>query len=428
MELIDRLERVGTVLGLADDREAVLLEEHPRTAPEARVVVDDQDRRAAVHGRIVSDVSGVRGVANRTGLPQRVAEAESAATPPAAGQIPEGARLRSQLQRGGIGRLRTPHSDCCALRGGIAIEPRVARLCRDVHTRAHADDGAPFPRPGPRRPRALRERRRVDAASRRRPRRGARVTDVDGRVFVDFAGGIGCQNTRPPVRAGRRGDPRAGRPVPAPVLHGRHVRAVRRGVPAARGAVALPGAEQKSILVNSGAEAIENAVKIARAATGRPAVIVFDHAFHGRTLLTMTMTSKVHPYKPGFGPFAPEVYRAPAPYPYRGVTTDDAIARARGSSSSRTSTRRPWPASCSSPSRARAASSPMPPDFPARLARALRRARDPLRRRRGAVRRRAHRERCGRSSTTRASSPTCSSRASRSAAGSRSRPSRAAPS
>src|SRR5690348_14608448 len=86
------------------------------------------------------------------------------------------------------------------------------------------------------------------------------------------------------------------------------------------------GDEQKSVLLNSGAEAIENAVKIARVATGRPAVIVFDNAFHGRTLLTMTMTSKVKPYKAGFGPFAPEVYRTPAPYPYRGITSDDAIA------------------------------------------------------------------------------------------------------
>jgi 4-aminobutyrate aminotransferase/(S)-3-amino-2-methylpropionate transaminase len=85
------------------------------------------------------------------------------------------------------------------------------------------------------------------------------------------------------------------------------------------------GEEQKSLLVNSGAEAVENAVKIARAATGRPAVVVFDRAFHGRTLLTMTMTSKVVPYKRGFGPFAPEVYRTPAPYPYRGVSSDDAI-------------------------------------------------------------------------------------------------------
>src|SRR5256714_12540222 len=87
-----------------------------------------------------------------------------------------------------------------------------------------------------------------------------------------------------------------------------------------------PGeAETKSLLLNSGAEAVENAVKIARVATGRPAVIAFDHAFHGRTNLTMALTAKVVPYKDGFGPFAPEVYRAPAPYPYRGVTTEDAL-------------------------------------------------------------------------------------------------------
>jgi 4-aminobutyrate aminotransferase len=87
-----------------------------------------------------------------------------------------------------------------------------------------------------------------------------------------------------------------------------------------------PGeAETKSLLVNSGAEAVENAVKIARVATGRTAVIAFDHAFHGRTNLTMALTSKVVPYKRGFGPFAGEVYRAPAPYPYRGATTDDAL-------------------------------------------------------------------------------------------------------
>jgi 4-aminobutyrate aminotransferase/(S)-3-amino-2-methylpropionate transaminase len=155
---------------------------------------------------------------------------------------------------------------------------------------------------------------------------GARVTDVDGRVFVDFAGGIGCQNT------GHRF---------APVVDAVHrqvdeylhqcfmVGVYEPYVDTCRLLAELSpcaGAQQKSILVNSGAEANENAVKIARAATGRPAVIVFDNAFHGRTLLTMTMTSKVHPYKAGFGPFAPEVYRAPAPYPYRGVSTDDAIA------------------------------------------------------------------------------------------------------
>ena len=86
------------------------------------------------------------------------------------------------------------------------------------------------------------------------------------------------------------------------------------------------GGEQRSILVNSGAEAVENAVKIARWATGRPAVVAFDNAFHGRTLLAMSMTSKVKPYKAGFGPFPPEVYRAPSPYPYYGISSDDSIA------------------------------------------------------------------------------------------------------
>src|SRR5262249_5884551 len=74
---------------------------------------------------------------------------------------------------------------------------------------------------------------------------------------------------------------------------------------------------KKTLFTNSGAEAVENAIKIARAATGRPAVIAFEDAFHGRTLLTMSLTSKVHPYKTGFGPFAPEVYRVPYGYCYR---------------------------------------------------------------------------------------------------------------
>src|SRR5207237_3679217 len=87
-----------------------------------------------------------------------------------------------------------------------------------------------------------------------------------------------------------------------------------------------PGnAATKTLLLNSGAEAIENAVKISRAATGRAGVVVFDRASHGRTNLTMAMTSKLV-YKQGFGPLAPDVYRAPAPYPYGGVTTSDAIA------------------------------------------------------------------------------------------------------
>jgi 4-aminobutyrate aminotransferase/(S)-3-amino-2-methylpropionate transaminase len=75
---------------------------------------------------------------------------------------------------------------------------------------------------------------------------------------------------------------------------------------------------KKTMLANSGAEALENAVKIARHATNREAIVVFEHAFHGRTLMTLSMTSKVRPYKFGFGPFAPEVYRLPFPYEYRG--------------------------------------------------------------------------------------------------------------
>src|SRR5919107_1202882 len=86
---------------------------------------------------------------------------------------------------------------------------------------------------------------------------------------------------------------------------------------------------KKSALFNSGAEAVENAVKIARVATGRDAVVVFDHAYHGRTNLTMAMTAKNMPYKSGFGPFAGEVYRAPMSYPFRdGLSGEEAAARA----------------------------------------------------------------------------------------------------
>ncbi len=87
--------------------------------------------------------------------------------------------------------------------------------------------------------------------------------------------------------------------------------------------------EKRSVLFNSGAEAVENAVKIARVATGRQAVVVFDHAYHGRTNLTMALTAKSVPYKHGFGPFAPEVYRVPGSYPaHDGLTGEDAAAAA----------------------------------------------------------------------------------------------------
>jgi 4-aminobutyrate aminotransferase/(S)-3-amino-2-methylpropionate transaminase len=88
-----------------------------------------------------------------------------------------------------------------------------------------------------------------------------------------------------------------------------------------------PGSfKKKSLLVNSGAEAVENAVKIARAFTKRPAIVVFEHAYHGRTNLTMAMTAKNIPYKEGFGPFAPEIYRMPMAYPYRWIGDKSNIA------------------------------------------------------------------------------------------------------
>ncbi len=88
---------------------------------------------------------------------------------------------------------------------------------------------------------------------------------------------------------------------------------------------------KRTALFNSGAEAVENAVKIARHVTGRQAVVVFDHAYHGRTNLTMALTAKNMPYRERFGPFAPEVYRVPMSYPYRdpeGMTGAEAAARA----------------------------------------------------------------------------------------------------
>jgi len=130
---------------------------------------------------------------------------------------------------------------------------------------------------------------------------------------------------------------------------------------------AWPGqSDTRSLLLNSGAEAIENAVKIARVATGRPAVIAFDHAFHGRTNLTMALTAKAIPYKDGFGPLAPEVYRAPVPYPYRGVTSDNAI---EGLKQLFKQDVRPERVACIvlEPVQGEGGFIPMPDDFPRRL-------------------------------------------------------------
>src|SRR6476619_7031539 len=153
---------------------------------------------------------------------------------------------------------------------------------------------------------------------------GATRWDADGNEVLDFAGGIACQNLGHNPEA-------VVRAVHEQVDHYLHqcfmVGMYEPYVEVARRLAELwpGGSATKTLLVNSGAEAVENAVKIARTATGRPGVVVFDRAFHGRTNLTMAMTSKLV-YKQGFGPLAPDIYRAPAPYPYRGVTTADAIA------------------------------------------------------------------------------------------------------
>ena len=154
---------------------------------------------------------------------------------------------------------------------------------------------------------------------------GALIKDVDGNTLIDLAAGIGVVNvghTAEPVVAAVR--EQAGK-----LLHGSfnttayesYVRLCERLNAAAPGDFA-----KKSFLANSGAEAVENAVKIARAHTNRPAVICFEHAFHGRTYMAMTLTAKFKPYKTGFAPFCSDVYRAPFPYPYRGVTSRDAFA------------------------------------------------------------------------------------------------------
>ncbi|GAA2378946.1 aspartate aminotransferase family protein [Catellatospora methionotrophica] len=157
---------------------------------------------------------------------------------------------------------------------------------------------------------------------------GGTLTDVDGREWIDFAAGIAVTNV--------------GNSAPAVVAAVREqverfthtcfmVTPYESYVAVCEQLNALTPGDfaKRSALFNSGAEAVENAVKIARYATGRSAVIVFEHGYHGRTNLTMALTAKNMPYKHGFGPFAPEVYRAPMSYPLRdGLTGEQAAARA----------------------------------------------------------------------------------------------------
>src|SRR6187455_1402149 len=195
---------------------------------------------------------------------------------------------------------------------------------------------------------------------------GARIEDVDGRSYIDFAGGLGCQNTGhgfPPAVAAMHEQ------IDTYLHQCFMVGVYEPYVDVCQRLAELSpcrGTAQKSVLLNTGAEAVENAVKIARVATGRPAVVVFDRAFHGRSLLAMTMTSKVVPYKRGFGPFAPEVYRAPAPYPYRGVTTDESIDALRHLFKGEVD---PQSVACVvlEPVQGEGGFVVMPPDFPGRL-------------------------------------------------------------
>src|SRR5437764_11000479 len=154
---------------------------------------------------------------------------------------------------------------------------------------------------------------------------GAIIEDVDGNRYIDFAGGIGVMNighARPEVtRAIAEQAAKFTHTCFSVMMYEPYVALAERIVNIAPGNFA-----KKALFFNSGAEAVENAVKIARYATGRPAIITFDNAFHGRTLMTMTMTSKVKPYKYRFGPYAPEVYRAPFPYAYRmNMTAEESI-------------------------------------------------------------------------------------------------------
>jgi 4-aminobutyrate aminotransferase/(S)-3-amino-2-methylpropionate transaminase len=145
---------------------------------------------------------------------------------------------------------------------------------------------------------------------------GAIVTDADGNRLIDFGGGIGVVNTghrHPGVVGAVRAQLDRFAHVCFPVsTYEPYVELAER-----LNRITPGGHEKRSFMVNSGAEAVENAVKVARAFTGRPAIVCFEHGFHGRTNLTLALTAKVVPYKKGFGPFAPEVYRIPYPYCYR---------------------------------------------------------------------------------------------------------------
>jgi 4-aminobutyrate aminotransferase/(S)-3-amino-2-methylpropionate transaminase len=158
--------------------------------------------------------------------------------------------------------------------------------------------------------------------------RGAMLTDVDGNTFVDFTGGVGCLNvghSHPRVvEAAQEQLARFAHTDFTIIPYEVYIELAERLIE-----VAPISGPAKAAFFNAGTEAIENSIKFARSYTKRPAVVVFEGAFHGRTLLSMTMTSKTHPYKAGLGPFAPEVYRVPYPHEYRGIDVESALKALR---------------------------------------------------------------------------------------------------
>jgi 4-aminobutyrate aminotransferase / (S)-3-amino-2-methylpropionate transaminase / 5-aminovalerate transaminase len=153
---------------------------------------------------------------------------------------------------------------------------------------------------------------------------GALLTDVDGNTFIDFTGGVGCLNvghSHPRVVAAAQEQlERFSHTDFTIVPYEVYVQLAERLSDLA------PIGRAKAAFFNAGTEAVENAIKFARSYTKRPAVIAFEGGFHGRTLLSLSLTSKVHPYKAGLGPFAPETYRVPFPSDYRGPSAKDALA------------------------------------------------------------------------------------------------------
>ena len=146
--------------------------------------------------------------------------------------------------------------------------------------------------------------------------RGATIVDVEGREYLDFYGGIGTLNAghcpAPVVEAVKSQAEKLLHTCFMVTMYELYLDLAEKLISIAPG-----GFEKRAMFINSGAESVENAVKIARAYTGRAGIISFECAFHGRTLMTMTLTSKVKPYKYGFGPYAPEVYKIPSSYCYR---------------------------------------------------------------------------------------------------------------